>query len=418
MIKSKHRLHDLFGPGLILAAAAVGVSHLVQSTRAGAEHGLALLFLIVLAAVVKYPSFKNAAIYANTHGASMVSGYKQQGRWALGLFAIIFILGVIPIQTTIVMTTTAIMQVAFDIELPSLMTSTLLLLTCLMISGLGGYKLLDKVIKVLMLVLVITTIVATCLVMKQIPWQTLNPAPYFHHLGLADLMFWVALIGWMPAPIEVSVWHSVWCAEKEMEERKHTEYQSSMLDFDVGYIGTIVLAFFFVALGAAVMFTPDIEFPADSIGFAEQLMALYTQAIGSFARPVIAVSAFAVMLSTSLAVIDVSPRLIHEIVLAVRQKEITHGHALLKGPYFVYAAPVFIGTLLLLTSFKQALLPLVDMTTTLSFLTAPILAYLNHRAMLMSPQHAQSRRYVAYSALCIGLLLVATLYFISMKWIF
>ena len=31
------------GPGLMLAAAAVGVSHLVWSTRAGAEYGLSLV---------------------------------------------------------------------------------------------------------------------------------------------------------------------------------------------------------------------------------------------------------------------------------------------------------------------------------------------------------------------------------------
>ena len=36
------------GPGLLFAGAAIGVSHLVQSTRAGADFGLGLLWVLLL----------------------------------------------------------------------------------------------------------------------------------------------------------------------------------------------------------------------------------------------------------------------------------------------------------------------------------------------------------------------------------
>ena len=42
------RLRDRLGPGLLFAAAAVGTSHLVQSTRAGAAYGLTLGILVIL----------------------------------------------------------------------------------------------------------------------------------------------------------------------------------------------------------------------------------------------------------------------------------------------------------------------------------------------------------------------------------
>ena len=45
------------GPGLLYAGAAIGVSHLVQSTRAGAEYSLSLIFVIIIANIVKYPFF-------------------------------------------------------------------------------------------------------------------------------------------------------------------------------------------------------------------------------------------------------------------------------------------------------------------------------------------------------------------------
>ena len=36
------------GPGLLFAGAAIGVSHLVQSTRAGAEYGWGLIWALLL----------------------------------------------------------------------------------------------------------------------------------------------------------------------------------------------------------------------------------------------------------------------------------------------------------------------------------------------------------------------------------
>ena len=36
------------GPGILFASTAIGVSHLVQSTRAGANYGFDLLWLVLL----------------------------------------------------------------------------------------------------------------------------------------------------------------------------------------------------------------------------------------------------------------------------------------------------------------------------------------------------------------------------------
>lgn len=45
------------GPGLLFSGAAIGVSHLVQSTRAGADFGLGLLWALLLVNVFKFPFF-------------------------------------------------------------------------------------------------------------------------------------------------------------------------------------------------------------------------------------------------------------------------------------------------------------------------------------------------------------------------
>ena len=67
------------GPGLLFAGAAIGVSHLVQSTRAGADFGLGLLWALLLVNLFKYPFFQFGPRYASATGGSLLDGYKKMG---------------------------------------------------------------------------------------------------------------------------------------------------------------------------------------------------------------------------------------------------------------------------------------------------------------------------------------------------
>ena len=77
------------GPGLLFAAVSVGVSHLVQSTRAGAGYGFTLLWIVLLALVLKYPLFEFGQRYAAGTGTSLLEGYRRQGRWSLVLYLLL-----------------------------------------------------------------------------------------------------------------------------------------------------------------------------------------------------------------------------------------------------------------------------------------------------------------------------------------
>ena len=73
------------GPGLLFAGAAIGVSHLVQSTRAGAEYGWGLIWALLLINLFKYPFFQYGPRYAHVTGESLLDGYYKLGKgylWA------------------------------------------------------------------------------------------------------------------------------------------------------------------------------------------------------------------------------------------------------------------------------------------------------------------------------------------------
>ena len=88
MTSRLHSLRSALGPGIIWAGAAIGVSHLVQSTRAGATFGLGLIGVVVFANLYKYPAFSFGPRYAAATGTSLLEGYRQEGTWALVLTSI------------------------------------------------------------------------------------------------------------------------------------------------------------------------------------------------------------------------------------------------------------------------------------------------------------------------------------------
>jgi Mn2+/Fe2+ NRAMP family transporter len=62
------------GPGILFAGAAIGGSHLIQSTRAGADYGYTLLLLVILANLFKYPFFEFSYRFTSAKSKSLLEG--------------------------------------------------------------------------------------------------------------------------------------------------------------------------------------------------------------------------------------------------------------------------------------------------------------------------------------------------------
>ncbi|MGB3828943.1 MAG: hypothetical protein WA962_09220, partial [Ornithinimicrobium sp.] len=74
------------GPGILMASAAIGGSHLISSTQAGARFGWQLAAVIIVANLLKYPFFRFGPQYTMESGRSLVQGYADKGRAYLWVF--------------------------------------------------------------------------------------------------------------------------------------------------------------------------------------------------------------------------------------------------------------------------------------------------------------------------------------------
>lgn len=365
------------GPGLLMAAAAIGVSHLVQSTRAGATYGWALVWAVVLANFFKYPFLEYGPRYAIATGESMIEGYNRLGKWAIGIFVIFTIGTMFAVQAAVTVVTASLAAKMTGLALSPLAWSAILLGICILLLMSGQYSALDGAIKLIMVVLAVSTVVAVIAAIMQAGPQQPNLDYYPSIWNVAGVSFLIALMGWMPIPIDAAAWHSLWSLERVKQTKYTPKLKECLLDFNIGYIGAAILALGFLALGALVMYGSGVNYASSGTTFASQLIGLYTDSLGSWAYPVIIICAFTTMFSTTLTVTDAYPRVSRrmlEVLLpeTFNDKDNLRVYRIL----LVLISLLSLGVLYFLgDSFKL----MVDLATTLSFLTAPVLAYLNYR---------------------------------------
>lgn len=365
------------GPGIIWAGAAIGVSHLVQSTRAGASFGFELVPLVLVANLLKYPFFEFGPRYSVASGESLIHGYLRIGKWAVYLFLALTIGTMFTIQAAVSAVTVGIISSIFPDVLSFEGWITLLFSLCLLIVIVGKYKALDRLMKVIVLILSLSTVIAVIAALT----NGFHPNPEFASSftwSATDIAFMIAIVGWMPSAIDISVWHSMWTLEKIKLTGYHPTLKQIRLDFNIGYIGTTVLAICFLSLGALCMYGSGVGFSQNGTVFASQLFELYTTTIGSWAYIIIAIAASATMFSTTLTIIDAYPRVlvpVSKIILPSLNKKAS------KYVGYFWLAILLFGSFLILTSFSTKMKMLVDIATSLSFITAPVLAYLNYKAV-------------------------------------
>lgn len=363
------------GPGLLFAGAAIGVSHLVQSTRAGADFGFGLVWALLLVNLFKYPFFQFGPRYAMATGETLLDGYKKLGKGVLVTYFILTFATMFTIQTAVTIVTAGLAYSIFGSFISIEVWTVIILLICFIILIKGQYKFLDKLMKMIVITLTISTIAAVFLASTQNS-HVFNLNQILPE-GSIEIAFLIAFMGWMPAPLDLSVWHSLWAIEKHKEDTCFT-VKSSIYDFNIGYLTTVILGLGFIALGALIMFQSGETFSAKGGEFANQLINMYTKSLGNWSYIIIGIAAFTTMFSTTLTTLDASPRAME------KTSQLLFGD-LLKHGYLLWILILTVGTIIIFFFLNSEMGLLVKIATILSFLTAPFYAIINYK--LMSSKH-------------------------------
>ncbi|MDE0090802.1 MAG: Nramp family divalent metal transporter [Thaumarchaeota archaeon] len=406
-----------FGPGIMFACTAIGVSHLIQATRAGAEFGFALLGFVIAANLLKYPFYEFSSRYTSATGTSLIDGYLRLGRSYLLLYLAITVASMFFVTGAVGFVTAGFMENLFSAEFLDQWTLVILFAVCAAILITGRYTVLDSLIKVIAAVLVGSTVLAFAVAVYNGPSEQVPGFEVPEVLSGAGIFFLIALMGWMPMPIDTATWHSMWTLERIKQTGFRPRLRETLLDFNVGYVITAVLAVLFLVLGAYIFFGSGEELPNNNSLFAGKIVTLYTETVGEWSELVISASAFSVMFGTIIAVLDGYSRALSRMTRMVGSLKGVPHHATGKPAYGggsdrddgagrnrgaaaeplpatgidahhddskglrypVYIILLVVGSLAIVTFFGDKLKELVDFATIVSFMIAPVIALFNFR---------------------------------------
>lgn len=398
-VKAISGVRRSLGPGILLAGACIGGSHLMSSTTAGARFGFACVGLILLTNLVKYPFLRVGSRFTAATGLSLLEGFQQRSKTYLPLYLLVslftgtFTIAAVSFVAGLLLTNVPLLADSnpFALSIAVLAASGLILLF-------GHYRALDRLSKVLVALLTLLTGVAAASLLIRGPagdvastWLAADPSPW----RLADLGFLIPLMGWMPGPVEMCVWPSLWMFSRARDSDHTASLQEAETDFNLGYGITVVTSMFFVILGAYTMYgTGDGMMQGSGVAFAQNLIRIYTDATGTWAAWIIIPAAFAAMFSTTLTCLDAYPRSISAIqglLQGVDRGDSAPGPQRRRlGLWILLHLSAALVALLWAYSGGITVKDFVFGAMTGSFLTAPVFAWMAMDTMnspLVEPQH-------------------------------
>lgn len=379
---------SVLGPGILLAATSVGASHLVLAPRAGMLYGPTLLWLILVAHIIKYPAFMLGPRYAIATGENLLSGYARvpgPKRWPLALFALFSVAQGVGVAVAVVGIAASVLVVTFgdgwlgwwtDLGFsPLAFWGVIIATVSYVLLVVGKYPGMDLCNRVMMLVLAVLTVVAFAL----------KPPPAEAYSGLfvpmvpaGSLILIAAILGWMPTGIDVSIWHSMWALEKKGRWAKVGGDQTgrlmktAMLDLKVGYGLSIFLGVVFYLLGTYLSAEGG---GPDKAQVAVAIAEVYRGILGRWAFPLFMLAAFCAMFSTTYIVMDGFPRSLAEalkLFLPSRRRQ----PGLWSAPYWVLLTIIWLAVIPILIFVPKPML-LVKTAAVLGFMVAPLYYGLN-----------------------------------------
>lgn len=375
----------VLGPGLLFASTAIGTSHLVLSTRAGAHHGFVFFWVILIALILKYPFYEYAPRYVAATGDSLISAYKKQGNWALSIFFFIICFSMFFVTGAIGAVTAGLISISFGLEIPQWIVYCSVMSFTALILIIGKYKVLEILIKIISVILLLSVSIIFVAILIKGPLQpnlNFEADSIFYGPGLALL---ISLIGWMPNGMEGSAMYSVWVLENSKVDKEETNLKNALFDFRFGYVIVALLAFMFLIIGIYASYGSGNKLDGNTVVFSKKLLSLFSNVLGSWSFPLIAIAALGAIYGTLLTVWDVMARCfilcISSFKSNKKDEHLISNPNSIKTSYTMMIIVIGLGGFLLFSFFKSQVLTMLEFATIGSFVSSPIIALLNWRAV-------------------------------------
>lgn len=375
----------VIGPGLLFATSAIGSSHLVLATRAGAHYGFIFFWIIGAALLLKYPFFEFATRYTAATGKSILQGYRQQGKWAVVLYLLVVLSVVFTVTGALAAVCGGLLS-AFGltvIPVPALVGGILVVTVLILL--IGRFAALDVLMKGMTAILLVTVLVCFAATLMKGPVEQVAALPSASELlSGSGLLLTVSLIGFMPTGVEASVFQSAWVLEKEKTSSYRATVRESLVDFNIGYGFTSALALMFMTIGAFTVYGSGQLLEGNATQFSTRLLQVFTTHLGTWSFSILAIVAFSTMYSTLITALDAFVRSFVQGVDILKNEQATEKErAVFRNRGYTLLILLACGVAYFLFSqFPGSMIRMLESATVINFLIAPVVATLNYRSIM------------------------------------
>lgn len=314
------------GPGIILAAAAIGSGELILTPRAGALFGLSIAWIILVSIVYKLFLTLGLARYTIATGEDIFVGFSHlpgPRYWFVWIMGVIYLIGAVG-YSGISLACGSALYALFP-SLSMLQWAVIVVILAYVLLLRGSYGPVEKAAFVLSFVLFAGVLYSLLALRPDIAWFFRGLSP---KLPPGSGQTAVSLLGWTAGGTSTLI-YSFWILEKgigkEMSEGKNFKGWLSLIRLDTGisYFLMVLISFAFLAIGVLVLRTagPD---GGPLIPAREEttsvLSRLLTVATGPQTKFIFLVAALAILYSTVIGLIDGKSRALRSAIRIILPK--------------------------------------------------------------------------------------------------
>lgn len=192
-----HKKWPAVGPGLIVAATGVGAGDLVAALVAGTNFGLVFLWAIIIGAILKFALNEGVGRYHLLTGKTILEGWHSMGLWATSYFGVYSVIWGFVYGAAATSSCALALSALFPV-LPLWVWAVISGLLGFLLTWMGQYKLFEKVMNLLILLMFISVVGSAVIVLPELSdiMDTAVPA-----LPKGSLLYALGLIGELADPL-------------------------------------------------------------------------------------------------------------------------------------------------------------------------------------------------------------------------
>jgi Mn2+/Fe2+ NRAMP family transporter len=300
----------LIGPGVILAAAAIGSGELILTPRAGALYGLSIAWIILVSVVYKLFLTLGLARYTIGTGEDIFVGFSHlpgPRYWFVWIMGVIYLIGAVGYSGISLACGSALYALFPSLSMLQWAVIVVILAYILLLSG--SYRPVEKAAFLLSFVLVVGVLYSLAALHPDIAWFFKGIAP---KLPSGSGQTVVSLLGWTAGGTSTLI-YSFWILEKGIGRGKPGEKNLKgwlsliRLDTGISYFLMVLISFAFLTIGVLVLSTagsgggPLIPAREETTSVLSRLL---TVSAGPRAKFIFLVAALAILYSTVIGLVD------------------------------------------------------------------------------------------------------------------